>query len=226
MQTGIEEADCLPKHQAVLRAAEAQDVDAQIGGNPAQRRSERDRRIGDARAVDVDEQAAFVRERAQVANFVELVKAAELRCLRDRNGAGLRKMDVVSGTQIRLDVGRPQLTVAGRNRHHFRAAEAFESAAFVGLEMRAGRRKHRLPRTQHRAQRGNVCARAVERQEDFGLLAEVLFESGGRARGPIVLAVTDGVAAVRRFERFENFRRDRRVVVAGEAATHSLLHGF
>ena len=74
MQFGFEEADRLAEHQAVLRAAEGEHVNAGVDAGRAQRRAECGSRVGETRAVEVNDQAALVREAAELAQLVDFVE--------------------------------------------------------------------------------------------------------------------------------------------------------
>ena len=79
--------------------------------------------------------------------------------------------------QIRLEVGGTKFAVGRRDRNDFRSAKALERTAFVGLQMCASPARAPLPTAQQRAERGDVCARAVEREIDVRVVAEMLAEA-------------------------------------------------
>ena len=90
---GIEEDHGFGAEQAVLRAAEAERVDARIDRERAQRsrcRAECRRGVGDPRAVEVDEHPHPVGLVAEGGDLVGGVEGAELGGLGERHHPGLR----------------------------------------------------------------------------------------------------------------------------------------
>ena len=224
MQLGFEEADRLAEHQPVLRAAEGENVNSGVDAGRAQIGAESGGGVREARAVEMNDQAAIVRETAELAQLFDFVESAELRGLRDREHSRLREVDDALGVQIGLEIGRAEFAVGRCDGNDLRTGKAFECAAFVALQVRRYRSQDGLPGTQQRTERRDVCARAVEREKDFDVLAEVLAEARARTRRPLVVTVGRGVARIRFDDRFEDLGRNRRVVVAGKTATERLAH--
>ena len=115
-EAGLQHDDGLGAQRAVLRAAERQHVDAGVRSASApQRHVERGRGVGEARAVDVHEQAARVRPVGERAELVDGVDGAELGRLRERHDLGLHVVLVADPPHRAVDELARELAVGRRD---------------------------------------------------------------------------------------------------------------
>lgn len=215
-----QEDDGLAEQQAVLRPAEGDGVDADVGRDRAQRHVERGGGVRQTGAVDVQQEAALVGEVRERCQLVGAVARPELGALRDAHDTRLDDVLVADAVQLRGDELGGELAVECRDGLELAARDPLGRPALVDVDVRAGGADDRLPRAAQRAQRQDVRGAAVEDEVRAGLLAEVLAQELLRARGPWIGAVGDGVLGVGGGDRGEHLGMRTGVVVRGKA-----LHG-
>jgi len=102
----VEHDDGLGAEQAVLGAAEAQDVDAGVGRERPERNAQRGGGVPDARTIEVERHAARVRPVGNRLHLSRGVQGAQLGGLGDAHGQGLRAVLVTpSGVSLPSGVG-------------------------------------------------------------------------------------------------------------------------
>ena len=161
----IEHHDRLRAERAVLRAAEADDVDAGVGGEGAQRQVQRRGGVRQPRTVHEDTHPALVRVVGDRTHLVGRVDGAELARLGDVDDERLRPVLVAPPPGFLGDeVGR-ELAVGRRDREQLDAAGLLRCAALVGVDVRRLCADDRSPAGQHRQQSDDVGAGAVEHRD-------------------------------------------------------------
>ena len=222
-QRPVEEHDGLADRQAVLRAAEAEHIDAGAPGDVARMAAQRGHRIGEARAVHVHLEVAALGDRRDRAHLLDAIDRAQLGGLGQAHHLRLRVVDVVAlGHQrfhrVRRELAEPRRGALGFAHQQLRAVgEELRPAAFVGLDVRHRAADHRVVALAQRGQRQRVGRRAVEDEIDVAVGLEELAQSFRDLLRPAVLAVGRLVAAgLRLHEPARGVRAHAGVVVAGE----------
>ncbi len=215
-----EEDDRFAEKQAVLGAAEGEQIDADVAGQLPQGDALRRRGVGDPCPVDVKEEVAPVGGVGDRPHLLGRVDGAKLGRVGDRGDPGLGGVIVADPLpgEGRFEQLRGQLPVGGLDRDQLHPGDPLRGAALVDMEVGGGRADHRLPGLCHGGDRDHVGAAAVEHGEGPGRRPEVLAEALPRSGGPAVGAVRGGVAVIGRRDRLEDLRVGAGVVVAGEAA--------
>ncbi len=114
--------------------------------------------------------------------------------------------------RFRRDLG----AVAGKAFELEAAAEEFRRAAFVGGDVGIGVTEHDAPWRRDLRQRQRIGGRPGRHQERRHLALEDFGQAPLDAQRPIVIAVAERIARVRRHDGVEDGRGDRRRVVGGE----------
>ena len=142
----VQHDDRLGAEQAVLGAAEAQDVDAGIRRELAERHAERGGRVPDAGAVHVQGHAVGVREVGDRAHLGGRVQRAELGGLGDATRrAGCGAVLVVPAPRLGGDQLGGELAVGRRHREQLEAGHLLGGAALVGVDVRGAWSRRRRP---------------------------------------------------------------------------------
>ena len=210
-----DEDDRLRAEQTALGAAETQHVDAAVGRDLAQTGAQRDRGVGQSRPVDVQQQAALVRDGRQRRGLSRRVNGAQLRRLADRHRPRLHVVLVANSPDRAPHELRSELAVGRGQVDELAAGEALGGAALVDVDVRRLRADDGIEGPQDRAQRGDVAAGAVEDGEALDV-AEQLAHALSQRRGPGVVAVGGRPPRVGLDDRLERRGVGARVVVARE----------
>jgi hypothetical protein len=219
-EVGSQDHDRLARQQPDLRAAEGDDVGADVRRDRPQRRVQRGGGVGQPSAVDVEQHPVLVRVRGERRHLRRRVERPELRRLRDRDHTGLDDVLVADPHEPRLDELRRQLAVGRRDGQQLDPGERLRGAALVDVQVRALGAHDTLPGAQHRAQADDVRAGAVEDREDVGFGAERLAHARAQPRGHLVGAIGDGVPVVGGGDRRQRLGQDGGIVVTREG-THA-----
>lgn len=151
--------------------------------------------------------------------FVGRVDGADFSGVGNADGAGFWKMDVGAAGDGAFDgCGIDFAVVAGEKEDLHAVGEKLGRAAFVGFDMGEFMAEDAVIGLAEGGQGQGVRGGAVEDEEDFALSFENFAQGVGGFGGPLVIAVTDGVAGVGFGESGPGFRADAGVVVAGEVA--------
>jgi hypothetical protein len=214
----VEHDDGLAVEHPVLGAAEAEHVDAGVGGERPQWNAEARRRVGDARSVHVQLHAERVHVVGDGPDLVDRVGRAELGGLGDRDDERLRPVLVSPAPGLSIDQLRGEFAVGRLDGQELDAGDTLGSPGLIGVDVRGLGAHHRTPAGDHRLEPDDVGAGAVEHREHLNALTEVLGEHIVEPCGVDVVAVGDLVALVGRRDGVEDLGMHSRVVVGGEAA--------
>ena len=107
-------------------------------GQLGRRAAERGDGVGEARAVQVHEQAVAMGDRAQRGDFGDRVQRAEIRRLREveRERLHARRVAAAGERERLVERRRLELVVAARQAHQLRAGEELRRAALVDVDVR------------------------------------------------------------------------------------------
>jgi hypothetical protein len=195
-ELGAQEYDRLTDQEAVLGAAEGDDVDARVGGGLAKRGALCHGGVGEPGAVDVQVHFELVGGRRDRAGLVDRVDGAELGRLGDRHDARLDRVLVATMGLPATDVIRRQLALGVGDRQQLGLGDALGRAALVDVHVSDVGADDTLEGLGQGVDRGDVRATAVEHREGFRALAEVLAEPLAGAVRVVIVPVGDDVALV------------------------------
>ena len=193
----VDHDDGLGAEQAVLGAAEAQDVDAGIGRERAERDAQRGGRVPDARPVQVQRHAVGVRVVGDGRDLGGRVQRAEFGGLRDAHGERLRAVLVAPSPRLGGDQLGGELAVGRRAPCSSFRPVIFSGAPPSSVWMCAVLVATTAPqRGSTASERDDVRPGAVEHRKGLGAVAELHPHDLVQALGVEVFAVADLVAAV------------------------------
>ena len=136
LQGGVEDDDAFAQHQPVFGAAEAEDVDAAVGGQRPERHAQGGAGVGQARSVHVNVQPVTVSEGGERLQFVGFVDGAQLGALGEVDGSRLRVVLFAEVAQVGADEFRGQFAVGGGYRADLASCHSGRRAAFVHVDVR------------------------------------------------------------------------------------------
>ena len=215
---GSEGDDRLGAQGAVLGAAEGDHVHA---GGLAERPevdTERGGGVGEAGAVEMQEQAVSVGPVSQSDDLVLRVDGSQFGALGDGDDPGLDVMFVAhTGHPPRCQFRR-QFAVRRRDRQQFAAEEPLRCAALVDVDVGGVGTDDGLMRSQERLEPHHIRSGAVEGEVDLGPLAEMGGEQPVGLDGPRIVAIGGDVAGVGPRDGIEHLGMGTGPVVTGECA--------
>jgi hypothetical protein len=213
----IKEDDQLRSGGAVLGSAKAKDINAGLPGNFFRRTLDRCHRIGEPRAVHVDEKVVRPSELSDADDFINGIHRSEFSRLGHTDHARLRRVQrrllpdqVLGESQINFTV----TTIHQKELGSF--AKKFRRAAFIGLDMSVAVTKDAVERLAKLGQRDRICGGAIRGEKDGAIGLEQLVDVTAGASRPFIIAIRWGRVMVRTFERRENLRTNSGGVVTGE----------
>ena len=219
----IEDDDRLGTHRAVLRSAEGEGIDADVGRHLLEGAAEAGSRVRDACAVEIDIHVELMRCRGDRPQLVQGVPRSVFSGLGDQHDPRLGVVEVADAPMLCTYEFRGDLGVSAGHRDDLRAEQLLRCASLIDVNVGRGRADHAFPAAQHRLHAHDVGTRAVEDRKDLSVLTELASDQFQRPGGPRIGAVGNRMIGVGGGDRFEHARMHPGMIVTGKGAHPATL---